>query len=138
MSPFRQLEHTADMAVEVRAPTLRALFEEAARGAFALAEGELSDGVHERRHLSLQEEDEALLLRRFLAELLYWYDAERFFTTRVAIGSVTRNALEADIEGVRVEHGPLPKIPMKAVTYHNLSAQQEENGEWVATVVFDV
>jgi len=117
---------------------LAALFEEAAKGSFELAEGELIGGVQERRRLVLEEEDEALLLRRFLSELLYWYDVDRFFTTGIRVISASGKRLEAEAEGRRVEHGPLPKIPMKAVTYHNLTARQEESGEWVATVVFDV
>jgi SHS2 domain-containing protein len=130
---FRELEHTADWELEVWAPDLISLLEQAARGMYTLAGARLSDGPRRVRQLDLPMNDPESLLVSFLAELLFLGEQESlvFDTFDLAI---EQNRLHAHLVGA-----PLVSIDkeIKAVTYHNLAIQKTSRGLQVR-IVFDV
>ena len=83
--------------------------------------------------------DLELLLVRWLQELLYWMETEGELYTQFIIETLSppRSAeparLTATVAGVR---GRSDRSPIKAVTYHDLSVSQTDEG-WEATVLFD-
>ncbi len=134
---YREVEHTADWALEVRARDEAALLAEAARGMYALAGMRLSAAPRLSRTLELSAPDLEGLLVAFLEELLYLGETEGLafdvFSLRVdaAAGGLR---LRARLEGAPIES---EKKEIKAVTWHNLAVRRTEDG--LRTVlVFDV
>ena len=68
---FRENAHTADWELEVWAPDLPCLLEQAARGMYALSGMRFTPGEVQKRMVRLTAADAEGLLVRFLAELLW-------------------------------------------------------------------
>jgi len=133
LTGFKEVPHTADWELEAWGPDLAALFEQAARGMYALAGVRLQAGPRQLRQFELAAIDAESLLVRFLDELLYCASAEglAFDVFRVVIST---NTLRAELEGA-----PLASLDkeIKAVTYHKLNIQNGPHGLEVR-IVFDV
>ena len=84
---YRELEHTADWALEVWAPDLPALFVQAAKGMNTLSHIELAPDGRIGNQLSLEGHDAEVLLVTFLEELLYLaeYQSQGFDTFDIEI-----------------------------------------------------
>lgn len=130
---FQEVEHTADWALEVWAPSLEALLEQAARGMYALARTQLQPEPRVTRTFTLAFDDPETLLVDFLNELLYLEEIEGlgFDTFHLHLEN---GILKAHVEGAPIQH--MEKL-IKAATFHNLRVEQKPEG-WRATVVFDV
>jgi SHS2 domain-containing protein len=134
MSPYREIDHTADWALDVWAPSLAALFVEAARGMYALAGAALGDGPRTRRTIRLIAGDAESLLVAWLQELLYFTESEGLAFDEFHLGHLSAERLEVEVAGAPAAH--LEKV-IKAVTYHNLAIRVTEEG-YAVTIVFDV
>jgi SHS2 domain-containing protein len=134
VSPYREVDHTADWALHVWAPTLEALFVEAARGMYALAGAQAKPGAVVRRRVELAAEDHEALLVAWLQELLYFTESEELAFTDYHVARLDATHLRAEVEG-----GPGERLEkaIKAVTYHNLSLRRTADG-YETTLVFDV
>jgi SHS2 domain-containing protein len=144
------LEHTADIALEIRAPDLPGLLERAALGMdWLLREGPPPDGRDEPpRMLELEPGEPPMLLRGLLRELLRWHERDGFAPSSLEVvggpsgdgaDEVVRRAvagpLRLRIHGAVVDAPPVREI--KGVTLHALAAEPR-NAEWWGRVVFDV
>ena len=139
--PFRFFDHTADVGLELSAPTLPALFEEAALALSAVLSR--SGRVEPRRHVSVSLTAPSLeqLLVDWLAELLGRFDVELWVTGGVEV-TVDRGdgrcSLQALVAGEPLDRCRHPHaLPVKGITYHRLSVLQTADG-WCATIVLDV
>jgi SHS2 domain-containing protein len=149
---YRELEHPADLFLEITGRGVADLFENALYAFYSQVA--VLEGVEARDVADLDIRagslDEAL--RAVLAEALYRFDAEGFVavSARVAVHA-DREAAGADdclAGGVRVTArlwgGRPPRQPgsllteVKAVTYHLLTVAETQDGDWRATVLFDV
>lgn len=129
----RELEHTADWALEVWAPELASLLVEAARGMYRLMGVVLADGPRQRRRLELAATDRESLLVDFLAELLYLAESEGLAFDVVEIEAAEKR-IAASLEGAAMRSHTKD---IKAVTYHHLEVRDTARG--VETrIVFDV
>jgi SHS2 domain-containing protein len=130
---YQERSHTADWALEVWAPDLCGLLQQAARGMYALMHARLTEGPREAYRFEVSAPDREVVLVTFLAELLY-------FTQRDEVGfdqfdlTWEEPRLTAAVEGAPIDS--LAK-EIKAVTYHNLAVRETESG-LTATIVFDV
>ena len=133
LAGYREIEHTADWELEVWAPDLPALFEQAARGMYALAGARLREGARLQHSLELEAHDAEDLLVAFLSELLYLGEDEGLGFDAYRIW-VQGEKLTAELSGA-----PLAGLDkeIKAVTYHNLNIQRGPRG-LEARIVFDV
>jgi SHS2 domain-containing protein len=137
---FEFVEHTADIAARLNAPTLAGLFEAAA---WAFTEAVTNRGTVRAvmsRTIVLDAPDLELLLVDWLQELLFLFETEELLVAgaRVEIAADRPCRLRAIVQGERrdpARHGL--KLLIKAVTYHGLQVEQTEEG-YVATVVFDI
>lgn len=153
-------EHTADLGLRIRAPSLDQLFTEAAEALFC-ATVENLDAVKpiQRIEVHLQGDDLALLLFDWLNELLYRFDTEHLvfgkFEAEVSsamsrspdcdkvsgkIGSVGKpcHNLVASAWGESLDSSRhLFGHEVKAITYHGLRVENEGNG-WLAEVIVDI
>lgn len=130
---FREIEHTADWELEVWAPDLQGLLEQAAHGMYALAGVEFDNNSRCQRRFTLVADDAESLLVAFLNELLYFLEQERiaFDVFKIELQGFE---LEVDLGGAR-----LLKMAkeIKAVTFHRLMVQTTPEGLRV-NIVFDV
>jgi SHS2 domain-containing protein len=134
VSPFQEVDHTADWALHVWAPTLEALFVDAAAGMYALAGARAGQAAPAQRRIEVNDGDAAALLVAWLQELLYYTEAEGLVFTSFEIEELTPVHLRAMVRGAAAER--LDKV-IKAVTYHNLKIERTERG-FEVTIVFDV
>jgi SHS2 domain-containing protein len=130
---FQEVEHTADWALDIWAPSLEQMFEQAARGMLVLTGIELAPQAHETRQLDLLAIDLESLLVNFLNELLYWGESEY----------LAFDEFHLSIQGLHLTGwaGGAPIAvqikEIKAVTYHNLNVHYEAD-RFRARIVFDV
>ncbi len=135
-SGYREIAHTADWELEVWAPDLTTLLEQAARGMYALAGACLNPSPRLTRSLDITAPDAEILLVKFLSELLYLGEDENLgfdaFDLRLETGNTF--VLRAAVAGA-----PLAALAkeIKAVTYHNLAIRETESRLEVR-IVFDV
>lgn len=140
---YAELDHPADILLEVYGDDLPALLENAL---FALYDqvAELEGfRLTNRRHLRVHGEDPPEVLRALLSEALYLFESEGFVA---AAGSVETEEqpdgwieARADLSGEKLDrerHRVFAEV--KAVTYHKLSAERLPDGRWRATVLLDV
>ncbi len=132
-SGYRELEHIADWELEVWAPDLASLCEQAALGMYELTGARLVLDKRLKRELEVHALDRESLLVAFLTELLYLGEVEGLGFDMFEI-SVENNTLRAQLSGAPFK--ALSK-EIKAVTYHNLAINESPSG-LEARIVFDV
>lgn len=135
----RELEHTADVGIEVRAPDLAALFHRAALGLLHVLGGEAETkgrGDSERHiEISMDTAGTDLLLSRWLREILFLRETEALAYRRAEFSRLMPDGLDARVL-VRPA-GANPEREIKGVTYHGLVVE-EEQGAWRARIIFDL
>jgi SHS2 domain-containing protein len=131
---FREHAHTADWELEVWAPDLPCLLEQAARGMYSLSGVELKARAAQECSINLHAGDAESLLVRFLTELLWLQQEKQLGFDRFSIRVDNNYNLQARLVGA-----PILKFykEIKAVTYHNLAVQTTSQGLRV-NIVFDV
>lgn len=133
MIGFREIEHTADWELEVWAPELASLLEQAALGMTVLSGIRLQAGPRLNREISLTAVDPENLIVAFLSELLYILETE-------GVGFDQVKVQEQDCRmTAKLNGAALASIDkeIKAVTFHNLAVQRTPDGLRV-NIVFDV
>jgi len=127
------VEHTADWGLEVWAPDLAALMEEAARGMFELMGIEVSEESRCHRQLEIGADDREQLLVSFLEELLFIADSEE-----IAFDGFLLNVQDMSLLA-RLEGGFIASRTkeIKAVTYHYLEIAETSHG-MKTSIIFDV
>lgn len=130
---FREHEHTADWELEVWAPDMQGLLEQAARGMYTLSGVRLADMPRLERLVQISAYDAESLLVAFLQELLYIGEMEDFGFDLYDI------QLEGHTLNARLHGSPIESLQkeIKAVTYHNIQVVETDDGVTVR-IVFDV
>jgi SHS2 domain-containing protein len=131
---FREIAHTADWELEVWAPDLSCLLEQAARGMFTISGTRLQMGERHTRTLDLHALDAESLLVRFLSELLWLAQQEGLAFDSYWLSLQPGWALQAELSGALIAS---QEKEIKAVTYHNLVIRRIPKGLAV-NIVFDV
>lgn len=147
--PHRFFDHTADIGLDVWAPSPGELFTDALR-AFTDTLTPLEDleregaAVARPLHLAAPDLDELMVL--WLEELLFLFEVEEELYTGATVaiqGDGGACSLDATLRGVAYDpdHHPL-KLLIKAVTYHGLEVVEEPEApseeRWRARVIFDI
>lgn len=136
---WTEIAHTADVGIRVVAPDRQALFETAARGLLAMI-GDFvpGEGGAGSIDLCLSAADDGLLLRDWLAEILYLVEQRRCTVTAIRFARLTDTALEATLDIAPYDmHRSTFCREVKAVTYHHLSVEHAPDG-FTASVLFDI
>lgn len=133
--PFEIIEHTADVGVECRAETIEALFEQAALGVLEI-NGAYEKGTGEKTIIELDAPDHGALLVDWLSEILYLHDARDAVVAGLGVDEIQDGRLRGWVE-LRERTGELVGTAVKAVTYHRLMVEQQ-NDEWQARFYVDV
>lgn len=131
---FREVDHTADWALEVWAPTIGELLCQAAWGLESLSGVAYHPGARPQPlEIRLEAPDAETALVEFLNELLFLRDTQgRWFRPQKV--DYAQGVVRAQTVG-----RPLARVEkeVKAATYHNLRVERTAGG-WRATVVVDV
>jgi SHS2 domain-containing protein len=135
---YELFEHTADLGLRVRAPDLDSLFAEAGKCLFsAIVEDPSAVRSEVEQTLELPGTDREYLLFDWLRELLYRFDADHMVYRDFAV-TVRPDGLTAAVRGEPLD--PARHVlshEVKAITYHELKAEQTPNG-WLAEVIVDI
>jgi len=129
---FRWVEHTAELELEIEAPSEEAVFGEALAAITEL----LGDGSGPQltREVEVAADEADMLLVEWLSELVYLAETEEFVPERIASLELDAGRLRATVEGHRGE----PRQLVKAVTLHRLEFGRDDTLGWRARVVLDV
>jgi SHS2 domain-containing protein len=125
MSPFRILEHPADVGIEAWGVGLSEAFGEAAGGLMSLIVDLSTVATVESREVTVFAADAEQLLVRWLSEVLYLYDGEGFLGKEFDITEFTTNAIRGTVKGESLSaprHRML--LDVKAVTYHQIAVEE--------------
>jgi SHS2 domain-containing protein len=129
-------EHIGEARVRLRAPSLPALFEEAAR---ALAElmgsegGARPPGAPLRVHVRAP--DRAALLAAWIDELVFLSETQKRVWTETEVEHASDTEVSALVRGVEPE---ALRTQVKAATLHDLHVVERGPGAFEATLVLDV
>ncbi|TYB32033.1 MAG: archease [Candidatus Mcinerneyibacterium aminivorans] len=134
---FEEIDHTADLALQVRAKNIEELFTEAARGMFYLMFDE-DTKKNKSRELKIQLDSFSLenLLVDFLNELLYISDKDDLALNDLKIKIINnkKKLLKSTINLIKNAN---KKTAIKAATYHNLKIRQKGN-YYQVQITFDI
>ena len=113
-------------------------FRNAAAGLMSVIAGSSTIEASEERSISLRALDRENLLVRWLTEILFLYDAEKFLTADAKFDTINATSLKATILGQQVDASKHElKLDIKAITYHKLMVEKLDD-IWIARVVVDI
>ena len=141
---FRELDHTADVGLELRGESPADLLSAALRGLMSQVLGTIDDlEPTETRTIELSAEDYPSLLKSWCERLYRLFETEGFVALDSDVDEIDPLSFRARVRGVM----PVPErlaeaTEIKAVTYHMLEFELVDEGEgrqwWRGRVVFDV
>jgi len=129
------VDHTAELQLEIEAPSRAAVFSDAVLALGDLLAGDLRpDGARQTRQLSVRAADDPVLLAAWLDEIVFVAETEGLVplrAERLDVGTGEVRGAVSFVEGVAPPH------LVKGVTYHDLALFRD--GEtWRARVILDV
>ena len=131
----RQLDHTADLALEFWAPTEEALLREGARALIDLLTDGASVDANHRERIEVDSIDREDRMVQWLNQILYAAVVDGFILASASI-ALRENGLTATVNGA-ANGRDLITTELKSVTYHDLHLDNHSHG-WYARVVIDV
>ncbi|MBD3236443.1 MAG: hypothetical protein GF330_07055 [Candidatus Eisenbacteria bacterium] len=139
---FVTIDHTADVALRVWAPSVERLFVEAARGLLSLLTDPETVTAREGRRLEVSGLDLEELLVAWLNEILYRFESEGLLLAEVTSAELSAgeddHRFGARCRGERYDpQRHPPGVGVKAATYHNLRIAPDRLGHYDVTLVLD-
>jgi SHS2 domain-containing protein len=135
---FREIEHTADLGIEVEADSPAELFRRAGLALFSLMVNLSGVEVREEQQARVQAEGWEDLLHDWLSQLLSRFLQTGFIAATITIEDIDSTHVHARLAGEKLDYERHDfETEIKAVTYHQLSVTRE-HGRWRARVIFDV
>jgi SHS2 domain-containing protein len=146
-APFRELDHTADLRVEIEGKDEHELFRNAVETLYLLLglkalSRTRGGGLAERLEIDAEDPEEALV--ELLGELLYRATVERQrfnvqdLSVRLGAGEEEGCRVAANGDWETLRDGDLAgQREIKAVTYHDVQIRRTRSG-WAARVVMDL
>ena len=144
-SGHRTIDHTADVAVELWAPTEPELLREAARAVADIltggAPGATRTGSGETRTIRLDATDAEDRLVQWMNEVIFFAVSEGFLyrdaDLDVPPDPAAPGGVEGNVRGEALREGALA-TELKSATYHDLRVERDARGALRALVVVDV
>ena len=143
--PYRYPENTAtaDVAIEVyNVQSIEELLNEALRAMIGLMSNPSTVKPVEEREFTIEAKEPERLVYDSLEELIYLKDAETFIFHEISARVMEQeNLIIATIRG-RGDYTDIYSqevgVDVKAVTWHQFTVKQEEDGTWYAFIILDV
>jgi SHS2 domain-containing protein len=136
--PYRLIDHTGDLGLEVRGDDFPGLLVNAAWAFTDILVDAARVRSHRVQDIAVEAPDREALLAAWLGELLYLFDARGLVFGRFEIREWTEERLAGRAWGEPFDpdrHGF--KQGVKAVTYHQLRIRRTAKG-WRARVILDI
>jgi len=139
---FKVLAHTADIALEVQAGDLNALFTDAARGWKNIVLENSETQFHDLRRIKLISAEAEDLMVLWLSELNYYLTVHQWIMHEIKSLDI-RSAkneliLEAEVGGETLDsERHYIYCDIKAVTYHQLNIEKIAN-QYHTRIIFDL
>ncbi len=135
---FREIDHTADIGIEVEADTPSELFQCAGMALFSLMVQPRGIEAREVREGTVHAEGWEQLFHDWLSYLLRQFLQDGFIAATIAIAAIDEHHIHARLIGEKLDYDRHEfETEIKAVTYHQLSVTCEP-GRCRARVIFDV
>jgi SHS2 domain-containing protein len=128
-------EHTGEARLRLRAASLPALFEEAARALAELMCVDPGEPSGEALRVQARASDRAALLAAWIDELVFLSETHKRVWTEARIERLTDTEIDATVRGVEPQ---ALRTQVKAATLHDLRIVSTSSGEVEATMVLDV
>ena len=141
MKQYENLEHTADLKIRAFGRTKEEVFSNMALGMFETITDPMAIDKSDKvsREIEADALDLPALLVDFLSKLLTLSDIGNEIYDRFEVSFMQTDTetwwLKANVYGYGVKGF---KTEIKAVTYNELKLKEDEDGNWVAEVVFDI
>lgn len=135
---FREIEHTADLAVEITATSFSALLAASGEALFTLIADLENIDMREEIAVSASGVGPEEVLHAWLCELLARFNIDGFVGKNCAIDQITNDRVDGRVRGEKLDltrHRFHTEI--KGVTYHDFRVWQEDR-LWYARIIFDV
>lgn len=135
---YRQIEHTADLGMEIEVADLPGLFASGAEALYGFIADRETIKEGEEISVAVTGAGWEELFHAWLRELLAQFNLKGFVGKRCDVERVVAGRVEGRIKGETLDlkrHRFYTEI--KGVTYHGFRVWQE-NGRWHARVIFDV
>ncbi len=136
MSKFKFLEHTADVKFQAWGKDIEEVFENSALAFKETIIGKKKVQEKEKIKISAKGRDYESLLYRFLEEILYLLETEKFLIAKVKEIKIKGFRVSAVISGDKASNYRFTNS-VKAVTYNEMFVKREK-GKWISQVVIDV
>ena len=133
---YRQLDHTADLALEVWADSEQDLLAAGAEAVTEIMTGGAAVAARGERRVEIDAVDEGDRLVQWLNEIVVAAVTEGFLFHSAHIVLEGRTGLTARLRG-EPEAGDRVVAELKSATYHDLALGRTDRG-WQARVVIDV
>jgi SHS2 domain-containing protein len=136
---YTEIEHTADVGMELTARDERSAFEKAAACMFDLVcdLDTVGDTWREMVRVEARADDLQNMMVRWLSELLYLFETERVLMSSFDIVGMDEGVIRAHVAGEAFDPGRhAVKAELKAPTYHDLRIE-EDGAVWSVRVIFD-
>ena len=137
---FREIDHAADLGLELRGSDPGAILEAAQRGLVQLLFGE-SPRVEPaaEREVRLEEAGYPELLKAWCERLYRLLEEDSFLPVETRVVASDPSSFRARLRGAVLP----PEVrtaasELKAVTWHQLAFERAPDGGWRARVIFDV
>lgn len=136
---YTEIEHTADLGLDLEGPDPAAVLEAAGRGLTHVLFGEVPDlDAEEDRTVELSEPDLPELLKGWCERIYRLLEEQGFVTIEAEVESSDPDAFRATLHGARPGAEAVARASeLKAVTWHQLAFERRGDG-WRARVIFDV
>ena len=134
--PYRLLEHTADVRAECRGTSIGELLVAAADALYAVAFRERGGATDDVNVVDVAGASTEELVVRWLQELIYLMDVDRFAAVSYEFLETTPTRVRAALRG----HTYAPSdraTEVKAATYHGMHVHRDADG-YVVEVLFDL
>jgi len=132
---YKILEHPADVHIQAFGKTKKELFLNAMRGMAAVLQPQIRSTKSEIRNIKVKSVDLNALLVDFLSEVLYRIQANKEVYNNVKFSKFNDKELEGELIGNKVESFG---EDIKAVTYHGLKIEQNEDRLLKAAILLDI
>lgn len=135
---LRQIDHTADAGILVRARSVDQLFARAAWGLFSTIADMTTVRPEKRDRVAVDGPDREALLVRWLSELNFRHATEGWIFCRFDVSVCSSQRVTAIVHGERFDpERHVIHTEIKAVTFHGLRIWRQGAELW-ARVIFDV
>ncbi len=135
---YREIQHTADLGIEVTAADQPGLFACAGEALYALIADPATIESRDAINISAAGDGPEELLHAWLCELLALFNIQGFVGKRCQVAHIGEGQIQGQVSGEKLDlKRHVFHTEIKGVTYHDFRVWREA-GAWHARVIFDV